>query len=46
MIFSRVTPPLLDNKTLCGYRYMSSNMPGMAALQRHASDLFDSVLKF
>ena len=36
---------LLDNTTLCRYKNMSNNMPGVMALQWHALNLFYTVSK-
>ena len=36
---------LLDNKTLCSYRYMSNNMSDVTGFERHASNLFYDVSK-
>ena len=36
----------MDNKTLCCYRYISSNVSGVIDLQRHALNLFNSASNF
>ena len=37
---------MLDDKTLCSYRYMSHNIPGVTALQQHTLYLFYSISTF
>ena len=39
-------PLFLDYKTLCSKRYVSKNVPGVTAFQRHSPNLFCSVSKF